>query len=269
MGKYDDIGGVWRTIGGRRVFIKDGQSLSSAMIESGKFKNLRSNYKKAKEEDEKAKQNKEWEEKVKKLEKENAKNKGYELDENYYEEQERQALRSGDMSYGYSKKALENISNKELEDYINRQQELVDEYTNKVNQDLTYDQRKTRNRQDTIWDRGMKTKYEQQLKNAQEEKTRREEYVNKYFKKENGYETYLKDTQGTTNEELINVGREKENKVDYQKYKDEVIRNINKKRMEKGTTNLNQAYKKAFEEYKKLHPNTKLNLQDFIKMSEE
>ena len=39
--KYDDIGGVWRTIGGRRVFIKTGQSLSSAMKESGKFKNTK------------------------------------------------------------------------------------------------------------------------------------------------------------------------------------------------------------------------------------
>lgn len=34
----NDIGGVWRTIGGRRVFIKDKQSLSDAMKESGKFK---------------------------------------------------------------------------------------------------------------------------------------------------------------------------------------------------------------------------------------
>lgn len=33
-----DLGGVWRTIGGRRVFIKDGQDLASAMKESGKFK---------------------------------------------------------------------------------------------------------------------------------------------------------------------------------------------------------------------------------------
>lgn len=32
------IGGIWRTIGGRRVFIKDGQGLKEAMIESGKFK---------------------------------------------------------------------------------------------------------------------------------------------------------------------------------------------------------------------------------------
>lgn len=35
---YDDVGGVWRTIGGRRVFIKTGQSLEDAMKESGKFK---------------------------------------------------------------------------------------------------------------------------------------------------------------------------------------------------------------------------------------
>ena len=34
----DDIGGVWRTIGGRRVFIKDGEDLSTAMKRSGKFK---------------------------------------------------------------------------------------------------------------------------------------------------------------------------------------------------------------------------------------
>lgn len=31
-------GGVWRTIGGRRVFIKDGQDLKEAMKDSGKFK---------------------------------------------------------------------------------------------------------------------------------------------------------------------------------------------------------------------------------------
>lgn len=33
----EDIGGVWRTVGGRRIFIKDGQDLESAMKESGKF----------------------------------------------------------------------------------------------------------------------------------------------------------------------------------------------------------------------------------------
>lgn len=33
----DEIGGVWRTIGGRRVFIKNGQDLATTMKESGKF----------------------------------------------------------------------------------------------------------------------------------------------------------------------------------------------------------------------------------------
>lgn len=36
--KFRDEEGVWRTIGGRRVFIKTGQSLSQAMRESGKFR---------------------------------------------------------------------------------------------------------------------------------------------------------------------------------------------------------------------------------------
>jgi hypothetical protein len=32
-----DIGGVWRTVGGRRIFIKDGEDLETAMNKSGKF----------------------------------------------------------------------------------------------------------------------------------------------------------------------------------------------------------------------------------------
>ena len=32
-------GGIWRTIGGRRVFIKDGEDIATAMKNSGKFEN--------------------------------------------------------------------------------------------------------------------------------------------------------------------------------------------------------------------------------------
>lgn len=39
MAINDDIGGIWRTVGGRRIFIKDGQDLATAMRESGKFSN--------------------------------------------------------------------------------------------------------------------------------------------------------------------------------------------------------------------------------------
>ena len=37
MKKYDGEQGVWRTVGGRRIFIREGQDLASAMKESGKF----------------------------------------------------------------------------------------------------------------------------------------------------------------------------------------------------------------------------------------
>ena len=36
--KFEDDQGVWRTIGGRKVFIREGQSMSDAMKQSGKFK---------------------------------------------------------------------------------------------------------------------------------------------------------------------------------------------------------------------------------------
>ena len=38
MASNDFENGVWRTVGGRRIFIRDGQSLSDAMKKSGKFK---------------------------------------------------------------------------------------------------------------------------------------------------------------------------------------------------------------------------------------
>lgn len=38
MTKYDESQGVWRTVGGRRIFIRNDQTLADAMKESGKFK---------------------------------------------------------------------------------------------------------------------------------------------------------------------------------------------------------------------------------------
>lgn len=40
MKKKDEENGVWRTVGGRRIFIKEGEDLKSAMDRSGKFKGL-------------------------------------------------------------------------------------------------------------------------------------------------------------------------------------------------------------------------------------
>lgn len=41
MEKFDTSEGKWRTVGGRRIFIRDGESLSDAMKKSGKFKNTK------------------------------------------------------------------------------------------------------------------------------------------------------------------------------------------------------------------------------------
>lgn len=38
MAELDGKSGVWRTVGGRRIFIRDGEDLASAMRKSGKFK---------------------------------------------------------------------------------------------------------------------------------------------------------------------------------------------------------------------------------------
>ena len=38
MADDKESGGVWRTVCGRRIFIRKGQSLTDAMRESGKFK---------------------------------------------------------------------------------------------------------------------------------------------------------------------------------------------------------------------------------------
>ena len=54
---YNKEDGVWRTIGGRKVFIRKGQNLADAMIESGKFKGqknkpgARESYRQEKEKD--------------------------------------------------------------------------------------------------------------------------------------------------------------------------------------------------------------------------
>lgn len=46
-----DIGGVWRTVGGRRIFIKDGENLETAMKKSGKFGNKKQESKEEKNKD--------------------------------------------------------------------------------------------------------------------------------------------------------------------------------------------------------------------------
>ena len=70
----DDIGGVWRTVGGRRIFIKDGEDLETAMKKSGKFKKSE-----IKDNDKKNKKmtDEEREKKIKELEKKKEETQGF------------------------------------------------------------------------------------------------------------------------------------------------------------------------------------------------
>ena len=43
MATFNGKNGVWRTVGGRHIFIANGQSLKDAMKASGKFKHLNDN----------------------------------------------------------------------------------------------------------------------------------------------------------------------------------------------------------------------------------
>ena len=353
MKKYDEKDGVWRTIGGRRVFIKDGQSLSDAMKESGKFKGVKTSKETSQEfKKEHLKEvdfnSEEYEKSLNKYMTEHGELGGkqgglliYNSDEEEFykaklkhDKEYLKVAKSGKEvakagnEYDLYKKAIENPdsidpmtenstdwealdkkykSKYEAENYYSKLSQyqtredldtrkykldnnLYDEskrkeYEEFYKQGEAYYQKKygsgeedvyvslrdpdTGARETMKWSEAKKIADKSFKENQEKIKNLMPKYLIPKEETETGYQTYLKDTQGTTNEELINVGREKENRVDYQKYKNEVIRNINQKRMEKGVTNMETAYKRAYEEYKKLHPRTKLTLQDFIRMSEE
>lgn len=124
----------------------------------------------------------------------------------YFEKQEASALKNKDMSYSYSDKGLKSLSNKELDDYVKKQQELISQYDKEYNQNKTYDQRYKRNKQDTMFSSAMKTKYETQLQRANEEKARRQEEVNKYFKTQTPEEA--KQEEDRINKKLYGINNE-------------------------------------------------------------
>jgi chromosome segregation ATPase len=69
--------GVWRTVGGRRIFIKEGQSLSDAMRNSGKFEEKDVKTKLKKQFDKNKEKQSDNQEKIEKLEKELEEAKGF------------------------------------------------------------------------------------------------------------------------------------------------------------------------------------------------
>lgn len=195
----NDLGGVWRTIGGRRIFIKDGQDLASAMKESGKF----------------SKKQKEASERLNK----NAEN-GVRSDIKDF--------LSGREDYDGSKEDfIRDLANEWLVDK-DKVEEILREESSKHPRNFT----------------GGKISDEQREKNVKDLKSKYQEYLKKY-----DYDKEKPEGQKMTD-----------------LFKKEDVKGIGQSENKQAN---NSAYKKAFEEYKKKHPNTKLNLQKFIKMSEE
>lgn len=92
--------GVWRTISGRRVFIKEGESLSSAMRKSGKFKIKSQSTQKINKKvldtlDDKTKSEIEKDKEATRLENEYSETNKYELKKAGFDPQEKQRIETG------------------------------------------------------------------------------------------------------------------------------------------------------------------------------
>lgn len=102
---FDDSDGVWRTINGRKIFIREGQSLASAMRESGKFtKSGKNNIKEEKN--------------ISDVKKDDKQNENKETSNNNVED----LIRMGNGSYAIKRKG------EKLEDTVNAYNERQKEY---------------------------------------------------------------------------------------------------------------------------------------------
>lgn len=200
-----DLGGVWRTVGGRRIFIKDGEDLETAMKNSGKF-----NKKRTKEEmaEESVLLRKQKEEIEKKLYKEkNLSQEEYEKLKNKLKEISKQKkeldknLTSEDL-----KEARHRIENKEIE----KAEKIItnkisDEDFKKINNEL---EKELINIEDKEDDYGINQSYLDEIQTKTTKKIQEmydnneisdleyENYIDKYNEKisnimyEKGYEFY-------------------------------------------------------------------------------
>ena len=109
----DNVEGVWRTVGGRKIFIRNGQSLADAMVKSGKFKkegNMREGYRRLKKRDLKSGKNKDMyeEEKKDKIEEDTPS-----LREEYRRNKTREDYRKAKLNDEVEKKISETETNTE------------------------------------------------------------------------------------------------------------------------------------------------------------
>lgn len=346
MAKYKDDytneEGVWRTIGGRRVFIRTGQSLGDAMRESGKFKNL----KEKNTEDKNVQSVKDFRKKLRGL-------------ENYHEELDignDTIIKTGDR-YAIKKKGEEDDPYRDYDPYVYgvREKWLIDKYKNQgllsdeiqveksVPKKTIYDARgKTQETQETKINRAVRD-----LQNREKEIEREtgsknpfvnDEYIKEYrnFDKKlnkikslddneryyytssgGGFRNKFRNTWGEKGEKDISVSARMYTNDEFMEHLEDANWHSERSMLEKaGLTNKQMSYIKdqvyvsawgvdnldlkrteqlikeakikypkeikptkysvtsasiskynnMFNEYKKLHPNTKMDLQKFARM---
>lgn len=278
--------GIWRTVGGRRIFIRDGESLSSAMKKSKKFKSN-----KRKQEEHYAG------EELYNDDPNRFGNKLKEYNDKMSKEQEESAKRVNER---YEKELKEKYMNIPEEERVKAYEEgknwkdLVKENDEKLTQSGERDKRTiTKKEMEEDFDKKVKQDPElsRQTEQARAELKARDEKARVLYQKgeiekasglevKNAWET---DLYGNGREHrfelsdgrivahtLESFGQEDDtwsigkgsDRKSYKSYSDMM------KDLGSSKSSSNTPYKKAFEEYKKKHPNSKLTLNKFIDMSE-
>jgi len=227
----DDIGGVWRTVSGRRIFIKEGQDLATAMKESGKFKG--SNKSKTQKSDFYNRLSKEEQEKY-----DNYLKKGYSKEdiENtlMYKTQEDRMEEAG-IKFA-SKEETESLQNKANDVYKEYVKNTLnnDEYL-QANRPNEYFQKMLREKDSELREETLKN-LDANAKEAVKQGIDKNEFAQKNA--ERGINT-------TKSDEAYNKAQEKS--LNSLRRKDEKI------------------LKNEYQQYLKEHPNSKLTFEDFKK----
>ena len=261
MTKYDESEGKWRTVGGRRIFIKSGQSLSDAMKKSGKFKNK--NQKKQMSYEDKEKRMEELAEKMDKM-----------TDEGKDDSPEFEK-----MAEEYDRLMEEN--KQEDTDFLNQKSEDTklneDEVTTKAQWKEDYGDDIESLERDLKESEMYLDEDAEGYAEAKKSLENGKEYLEELKKSKKENDPYSKDrldriknalNDGALNQEQENNALKDFRKISGGKRPDEVYNIEDGKYTSRKDDKESNTYKKAFEEYKKKHPNTKLTLNKFIDLSE-
>lgn len=279
--KFDKDEGVWRTIGGRRVFIRTGKNLPQAMKESGKFKSA----KRVKKSDEELK--KEIGNDIEKLQKYASeegilpselqdrlgiKDSDLGLKDKYTEkfEQEMQGMERYLKAEEAKKNTLQKTSNSNPRNAVkyylekgefNKANEYIKEYGLEDERDsflenLNYKIRSDYKKHNQEYELYKKAKERPNEIDPMTENSTDWEALDRKYK-----EYYKKENIGSP----LNSSLKGLNKIDSIAGDDEKLQTLGRKI---GANSLVK-YRDAWEKYRKEHPNSKIDLYRFIKMNEE